>query len=422
MKIQHIILLSTFISTASILSGCDSGSSTPNTTVSSTTYSTTSNKGDYSEWTLSGNSLNAKWEVINSSGGVNYTYTIAATCSAADADSVHQCTISTASCADNLATCPTTLPTGAFDMMEVPGVALLVHTTKNSGGDELQVGFVKDANACNDDVGGDYTFIRTGVGLRDSFGMYRSDKNFLSVVHSDFGFDTTATTRLGYTSQSVAYNTNGGAVALGDKGCTNGVRERTMGAADTIRSMMTASGVFVLDLPAGQGGMLSFNVEKAASLADFANKSFNGINFPDNGSPETFHATFGAILNNKIDFSISLSLPKVIGQGLNIMSLGTHSALTSPAYADFTTSPTGYSSSPLATAYPAPKDIPGLFKLGKLLDKGRVILAAMKFNNKVIAICMTANYRDTNDTNPSTGNSFASPGVYNSGNFILFEK
>lgn len=423
MKIQHIILLSTFISTASILSGCDSGSSTPNTTVSSTTYSTTSNKGDYSEWTLSGNSLNAKWEVINSSGGVNYTYTIAATCSAADADSVHQCTISTASCADNLATCPTTLPTGAFDMMEVPGVALLVHTTKNSGGDELQVGFVKDANACNDDVSGDYTFIRTGIGLRDSFGMYRSDKNFLSVVHSDFGFDTPATTQNGYTSQSVAYLTNGGAVALGDKGCTNGVRERTMGAANTIRSMMTAGGVFVLDLPAGQGGMLSFNIKKAASLADFANKSFSGVNFPDDGSPETFHATFGAISNNKIDFSISLQLPQVIGPGgLNIMSLGTPSASTSPAYADFSTVPTGYGSSPLQAAYKTPKDIPGLFKLGKLSDKGRVILAAMKFNNKVIAIGMTANYRDTNDTNPSTGTPFVGPGVYNSGNFILFEK
>ena len=315
----------------------------------STTYSTTSNKGDYSEWTLSGNSLKVNWEVTDSSGGVGYTYTIAATCTTPDADGVHTCTVDTASCKKGLAACPTTLPTGTFGMMEVPGVALLAHTTASTGGDELQVGFVKDANACNDDVSGDYTFIRTGVGLQDSFGMYRSDKNFLSVVHSDFGFATTATTRLGYTSQSVSYNTTGGgAVRLSDNGCTNGVRERTMGTADTIRSMMTASGVFVLDLPAGQGGMLSFNVKKAASLADFANKSFIGINFPDNGPLETFHATFGAIANNKIDFSISLSLPKVIGQGgLNIMSLGTPSALTTPAYADFSTVPTGYASSPL---------------------------------------------------------------------------
>jgi len=195
------IISALFLGIALILTGCGGGSSSPG----STTYSTTSNKGDYSEWTLSGNSLNANWEVINSTGDVNYTYTIAATCSAADADSVHQCTISTASCADGLATCPTTLPAGTFDMMEVPGVALLVHTTENSGGDELQVGFVKDANACNDDVSGDYTDIRTGIGLRDSFGMYRSDNNFLNVVHSDFGFDTTATTGNDYTSQCNIY-------------------------------------------------------------------------------------------------------------------------------------------------------------------------------------------------------------------------
>ncbi len=159
--------------------------------------------------------------------------------------------------------------------------------------------------------------------------------------------------------------------------------------------------------------MLSFNVKKAASLADFTDKSFSGIDFPDDGLPETFHATFGAIANNKIDFSISLQLPKVIGSGgLNITSLGTPSASTNPAYADFTTSPAGYSSSPLATAYPVPKDIPALFELGKLLDTGRVILAAMKFNNKVITIGMAVNYHDSNDTNPSMRIIGAATGMF----------
>ncbi len=425
MKIQQIILLSTLIFAVGILSGCGGGgSSTPPKVISSTTYSTTSNKGDYSEWTLSSdNSLHATWEVINDSGDVNYTYTIAASCVAANADSVRQCTISKASCkATPATTCPTTSPSGTFAMMEVPGVALLVHTT--TGGDELQVGFVKDANACNDDVSGDYTFIRTGVGLKDSFGMYRSDANFQTVKHSDFGFDTPATTWADYTSQSVAYLTDdGGSVTLGGNNCSNGVRERTMGATDTLRTMMTASGLLVLDLPAGQGGMLSFNIKKAASLADFANKSFSGINFPDDGSPETFHATFGSITSNKINFSISLNLPQVIGsEGLNIMLLGTSSVLINPAYPDFSTVPANYSSSPLQADYKTPKDIPGLFKMGKFQDKGRVILGAMKFNNKVIAIGMVNNFRDANDTNPSTGSAFTGPGVFNSGNFILFEQ
>jgi len=211
-----------------------------------------------------------------------------------------------------------------------------------------------------------------------------------------------------------------------DGGCSNGVRTRALGT-DTYRSMMTASGLLVLDMPAGQGGLLSFNVNKAAKLADFANKSFGGIVFPDDGPAQPFHATFGAIANNKIDFSISLSnLPafqQAVGSGgLNIMSLDTLSAEPNPAYADFSTVPTNYASSPLYATYNAPKDIPGLFKIGKLLDKGRVVLAAMKFNNKVIAIGLTANFRGTHDTNPSTGNPFSVPGVYNSGNFILFEK
>ncbi len=429
MNIQRIVLLSSFIFAASILSGCGGGSSSPATSATpaaaSITYSTTSNKGDYGEWTLSDNALKAKWEVINNSGGINYTYTIAATCSGANANSIRQCTIGTAgtSCANGLVTCPTTSPTGTFEMMEVPGVALLVHTT--TGGDALQVGFAKDANACNEDVSGDYTFIRTGVGLQDAFGMYRSDKNLLSVVHSDFGFGTPAQKWTDYTSQFVTYLTNGAGALLGDKGCTNGVRTRTIDKTDTLRAMVTASGVFVLDLPAGQGGLLSFNIKKAASLADFAGKSFSGINFPDNGSAEVFHMKFASIVNNKINFSISLKLPQVIDPkvGLNIMSLSTPAALTTPAYANFSTIPTGYTSSPLQATYPAPKDIPGLFKLGEFLDKGRVILAAMKFNGKVIAIGMTNNYRDVNDgTNPSTGNPFTGPGVYNSGNFILFEQ
>jgi hypothetical protein len=398
------------------------GSSSPATdTPSSVTYSTTSNRGDYSEWTLSGSSLNASWEVINTTGGVDYTYTIAASCGAADADNVHACTISTSSCADGVASCPTTMPSGNLDMMEVPGVALMIHTAASSGGDELHVGFVKNASACTDDVSGDYTYIRTGVGLQENFGMYNADANLIDVVHSDFGFDTTATSELSYSNQTVAYRSAASGVdMLVDGGCSNGVRQRTTSGGNAMRAMLTASGLFVLDMPAGQGGLLSFNVNKAASLTDFVNKSFSGIAFPDDGSPTPFHADFGTIASNKIDTSISL----FGGTTMSIMALNTASGLTPPAYADFTVAPTGYTGSPLATTYPTPNDIPGLFKFGKLFDKGRVIVAAMKFNNKVIALGMVYNYRDAGFSfkNPATGNPFPGPGLYNSGNFILFEK
>ena len=397
-----------------------SGSSSPSVTAASNTYSTTSSKGDYSEWTLTGNSLNASWEVINTTGGVDYTYTIAASCGSADANNMRSCVIDSASCSDGAAACPTSLPSGAFNIMEVPGVALLAQTTASTGGDDLHAGFVKSATACSDDVSGDYTFIRTGVGLQENFGLFRSDANLINILHSDFGFDTTATTASAYTSQAVAYRTSSAAETLADNGCNNGVRLRTTSGGEGVRAMMTASGLYVLDLPAGSGGLLAFKTSKAAALSDFAGKSFGGISFPDNGSPQPFNANAGAVVGGKIDVTVSLSG----GTTFNIMELTTDTGLTNPTDADFTVTPTGYNSSPLATSYPTPKDIPGLFKLGNLTDSGRVVMAAMQYNGKLIAIGFVYNYRDSSFSfdNPSTGNPFAGPGLYNSGNFILFEK
>ena len=402
-------------------SSSSSSSTTSTTTTSSNTYSTTSSKGDYSEWTLSGSALNASWEIINNTGGIDYTYTIAATCGSPDANNIHSCTVDSSSCSDGLATCPATPPSGTFEMMEVPGVALIVHTTASTGGDDLHAGFVKNANACSDDVSGDYTFIHTGVGLQENFGMFRSDANLINVVHSEFGFDTTATTQSAYTSQSIAYRSSAaGADTLVDNGCSNGLRLRTTSGGTSIRAMMTASGLYVLDLPAGSGGLLAFNTTKAAALSDFANKSFGGLVFPDDGPARPFHADTGAVVSGKIDMNISL----FGGTTFNIMELTTDTGLTNPTDADFTATPAGYGGTTLATSYPAPKDIPGLFKVGKLFDSGRVIMAAMNYDGKLIAVGMVYNYRDGGFSfnNPATGGPFAGPGLYNSGNFILFEK
>jgi len=397
------------------VAGCGSSSSP---SIPGNTYSTTSNKGDYSEWTLSDDDLAATWEVVNDTGGIDYTYDIAARCGSADVNTIRSCTIDSATCTDGLAVCPTPLPSGTIAVMEVPGVALLVRTTDDNGGDQLHAGFVKSDSACTDDVGGDYTFIRTGVGLDELFGLFRVDSNMLDVLHADFGFDTTATSSAVYTSQTVAYRSGDESETLTDGGCSNGLRLRTNGAGETIRAMMTASGLYVLDLPAGQGGALAFNVNNAASLSDFENKSFAGYSFPDNAPPQAFNATSGSIVSGKIEMNASLAG----GTTLDIMNLTTPSGLTDPAYADFTAVPAGYGSTVLADDYPAPKDIPGLFKIGRLADKGRVLLAAMKFNDTLIAMGMVYNFRDTSDTDPSTGSPFVNPGLYNTGNFILFEK
>ena len=131
------------------------GSSSPSTPASSSvTYSTTSNKGDYSEWTLVGSSLNATWNVENDTGGIDYTYNIVATCSAEAADGTRSCAIDAAasSCSAGLVTCLDS-PSGSFDLMDAPGVALFVHTSGTSyGSDQLHVGFEIGRASCRERV------------------------------------------------------------------------------------------------------------------------------------------------------------------------------------------------------------------------------------------------------------------------------
>ncbi len=425
---KRIVILLIGMGSLLSLAGCGGGSSggtTPTTSPVSTTYSTTSNKGDYAEWTLTGTVLDAAWKVENATGGIDYTNHIVASCSTEAANGTRTCTINApaSSCTDGVSTCPNS-PTGSFDLMEAPGVALFVHT---SAPDELHVGFVKNSKACTDDVSGDYTFIRIGLGLDQAFGLYRSDTNFLNVLHSDFGFDTSAKT----VTPTVKYRTSSESESFGNGGCVNGVRTRTSGN-DTYRSMMTKSGLFILDMPAGQGGLFSFKTTQAASLADFANRRFKGINFRDNGSPELISATSGAITGSEVPLAaiVPAAAPGTTQTlNLKVQTLATPATISLPGYPDFSVAPVGYTASALASTYATPDAIPGLFKLdGQLYDDngkpdaGRIILAAMKFNSKLIIVGMNYNYRTTADPDPATGNNFVADNLYNTGNFILFEK
>lgn len=381
------------------------------------TYSTTSSKGDYSEWTLTGSSLSAIWNFIATDGAIEYTFTVSATCSAADSTGSRECTINTSSCADGSLVCPAP-PAGSFSLMEAPGVALYVITNAGMIDAQLHVGFAKNDDACSEDVSGDYTFLRTGLGLRDIFGLYRSDANFINILHADFGVTTSDSNA----SQMLSYNTGSEAETLGDNGCSNGIRERTIGGI-TVRSMITNSGLFLLDLPAGEGGLIAFETSRAATLSDFANKNFGGISFPDNGPAETFSAVSGPLLADQVDIATTFSSGDV--NNLDIKTLATVASLTTPAYPDFTISPTGYNASTLFASYPTASSISGVFKLDQLGDTGRVIMVAMKFSDKIIAMGMVYNYRTITDIDPSAGDgvtTFSENGLYNTGNFILFEQ
>ncbi len=418
-SLNRLFLFSVTIALSLIVGGCgsDDAAITP---AENNTYATTSSKGDYSEWTIVGNQLDAILNVVSTTGEIEYTFTIDASCAAPSSFGVRSCTIASSSCADGTLVCPAA-PTGIFEMMDVPGVALFVNIGSGAS-EQLHVGFAKDNSACIQDVSGDYTMIHTGLGLAENFGMYRSDADFLDIMHSDFGF---ATPDMNATTQTVVYTTGTEAELLIDNGCVNGVRTRGLGGGDVIRSMMTNSGLFVLDFPAGQGGLISFKTSNAATLADFANRSFGGISFPDEGDVAAVSAVFGPVSGSKVDFTASTSASPGTTETQSIMALATPATVVAPAYPDFSVAPTApgdYTATNLYMDYASPAAIPGLFKLDGMTDSGRVIIAAMKFNSKVIGVGMVYNWRTMADTNPADGNLFSADGLYNTGNFIIFEK
>lgn len=315
------------------LVACGGSSSNETATIKSKTYATTSTKGDYTEWSINEDgTVHAVWQVINARGTTDYTHTFDASCASATATGLQTCNFTTVSCSAGVLACPA-LPSGTFSMINIPDVAIFVETD-DAGTRQLHVGFVKDETACTEDVSGDYVYMHLGLGKRDIFGLYRSDENFMNIIHADFGFETSDANA----HQTLSYNTGTPSATLVDKGCVNGVREREI-AGGLVRSMMTKSGLFVLDLPAGQGGMLSFKVENSATLEDIANKSFGGYAFPDNVDAQAISLTTSAVIDNRVNWDALIGTERA---SVRIMPLGTSDSETSPAYPSFSSAPTNY--------------------------------------------------------------------------------
>ncbi len=394
------------------------------------TYSTTSNVGDYAEWTFDGTTITATWQVINSTGGVDMTFNVNATCGTFNSTyGYYTCAVNSgSSCTDGLVSCSGS-PSGSFEMMEVPDTAIFVHTS--GGGDQLHVGILKDANACSANVAGDYVYVRTDMGGNELFGAYNTDSNFINVVHADFEMiNTTSSTTdptLNYRTTDGATVSGDGTLAFGNSGCTGGVRTRTH-SGGTLRAMLTTSGLFILDLPSGQGGLVSFKTANAAALSDLANKTFGGISFPDNGSPQPLRVVTGASSGGAVTITSGDSGGNPIsGADLRALSNAT-SALTAPAFPNFAgvpvAGPHAYSLNSLSgnPSFATPSAFPGMFRVDGSMggDTGRVMLAAAKLNNKVVGFGFTYNFRANGATNPKGGTYSA--GVYNTGNFIIFER
>lgn len=422
--ILTLLLATTPLAVGALLYGCakdDSSSSS-----SARVYGTTGSTGDYADWTVDGDSLSAVWRVTDSLGAIDRTLNIEATCGAADATFGYKtCAITTASCTDGAQACASdSAPLAGFTFyaFEVPGLALMV---KGEGADEqLHVGLLKDTSCGS--IAGDYTYMMTGILKQDLFGIYRTDADFNSVTHADFGFNNGGTVS---TTPSVSYTTGGGSgngvETITGSGCTDGVRTRVVSGAATVRLAASSTGAFIVDLPSGQGGLVAFKTSNAATLADFAGKSFGGISFPDNGSEQLLSVTTGSSTGSAVPLS---SIAVLSGGTTNTDSTPdlafkpvttTSWEAVSPSYPIFTSSVSAYtdSANTLKDTYATPSAIPGLFVLDGTSqngsDTGRVFAIAMKSNNKVLMFGSSYNHREV-----STGTY----NLANSGAFIAFEK
>jgi len=278
-----------------------------------------------------------------------------------------------------------------------------------SGSNELHFGFSLDGAGCTTDVSGDYVYGRLNAGADEILGMYRVDSAFETVSHAGFGFTGSVPSSVALQFFSSGSQTD----TLGDEGCTNGVRTRTFTSGSgpaTLRAMMTNSGMFILDLPQGQGGLVSYKTSAAAQLSDFTNKDWIGISFPDNSEAQLFAATTGALAGTEVTVSrVSFMEGETDETGVTKFTPLSGTSFNTPTYT------TATNLGGLNTDHPTVAEWPGVYRISGN-PTANTVLFGMKFNEKVLAFGVNYNNRDhDNDT--------GTPEVIrNSGNFIFFEK
>jgi hypothetical protein len=418
---RKIFLAAVMVLAALALTRCGSSKSKKNSIPSQTgqgfSYSSTSSKGDYAEWTFTGQTLTAVWKEINGTGGVDRTLNITANCDTYDSTyNYHTCTITDSSCAPGVGTCNGN-PSGKLEMMEVPGVALFVHSQVE--GEQLHMGILKDGTACAADVSGDYVFAHTAHASKELVGIYRSDSDFTQITHADFimkAASSTAKPDVEYSSSDAL-----GQLTFGNPTCSDGVRTRTIGSM-TVRSMVTPAGIFILDLPAGMGGLIAIKTTMAAALSDFANKQFAGIVFTDQGESLPMALNTGAATGSAVEVASAFIAGNPLSN-IDIRPLSNNqSRAANPPYADFTAvndndAGNPYASNALQADYGSLAATPGLFRLDGDVD-GRILVTAGKFNGKVIAFGLVYNWRSRSPSDVP----FDADALYSTGNFLLFEK
>jgi hypothetical protein len=248
-----------------------------------------------------------------------------------------------------------------------------------------------------------------GVGSKELFGLYKLDATFSSVTHADFAARATG---MGSPLPKEIYYSTGdpnGDLAITGATCSNGVWTIPTPGGD-IFATLTASGLFMLN-KSDDGGILSFKVANAATLADLSGKTIQGIQFPDDDVPSPISVTFGAPTADDITGNVKIGA--ISGTTLSVAETGTATIKKASAQNDaglnLTVAPADGGSayatnSYFDTLYPTIGDIPGLFYIPPQgTDNGSVFLMVGKLNGKILAFGGVFNDRDIDPDLPNTG-------------------
>jgi hypothetical protein len=350
-----------------------------------TSYVTSSNTGDLATFTFNGTMLDATWIVTAPTSGVtSKTLNVLASCATADPIYGSQaCTVVSSSCSNGSATCGTNDPPAVgsvFETVQAPGIGLLVLPPNNS---QLFVGII--AGTCTSSVPGDYLAIDMGIGQFDTFSLYRVDAAFENILKADFRLAGTPQ----YAAAGVYYDSStGSGVKTTGFGCANGIRSFATGGAQ-FSSTLSENGLFVIDQPSGQGGILAFAMDEAAAISDLAGITMNGFVFPDSSTPMRMSITTGANSGNSVSISsitYDSANPPPAATTLEVFGSAT-SPFTgnSPIQTVSGGAPWTSANNVLASTYPDMSQVPGLFHIpppSGLTEN--ILVAALKINGKVL--------------------------------------
>ncbi len=400
------------------------------------TYSVSSSKGDYSEWSFDGTTLSGTWLSLDNTGVINYTNTISSLCSTYDSNyNYYTCTLNTSlsSCTEGPGSDNCQSLSGLVTkVLEAPSQSISVELSGLSNNQQLMTGFVKDATSCFNSINADYAFIRTGLGRKKTFGVYRSDNNFLSTSANEFGLksvSSSATVTVQYLTEyaNTASSSSTGTIVYADGGCTNSLRQRTFSGVNS-RVMATTSGLLVNDQGSLQAGSLGVKTTAVANVNALQNRTLSGFLFGDDGTLKlvkvvTGSASGGIVTITSGDINGGALTGIDIRQINNIVSVS-----SGPSYPNFTAAPDNsplsnfnFTANNLSSSYTSVGNIPGLYRLDGFLNQDRILFLATEANSKIMIYGVGYAWRTTANT-PPPGATFPTDGYYSTYNLVLFEK